>query len=348
MSKGRMFFACWLFFACAAAASAQSSSVAPLFTATPLNDLGTGTYLGFEGGLYEDGSNVVPSDHNQAGLSLLSQIGPINGKVVLLSLGMSNANYIFMSFQQQANANNSVDHTSLAIVNGAEPNQVACFWTVAYGSPSSACPTAQGVSNEYDRVKTQLLTPAHLNENQVQVIWVYDADPSPKISLPSSSADAYVLEGFFGGIARAAQTRYPNLRMMFITSREYAGYATNTLNPEPYAYESGFAMKWLIQAQITQIRTGRIDAIAGDLDYNKGVAPWIVWSAYTWADGPHPRSDGLVWCDMQTGSPCYGDVDVAPDGTHPSTEGALDLANLLLNYFLTSPYSGSWFLAPSK
>jgi hypothetical protein len=33
------------------------------FVAKPLNDLGTGKYKGFEGGLYEHGSNEVPSDH---------------------------------------------------------------------------------------------------------------------------------------------------------------------------------------------------------------------------------------------------------------------------------------------
>jgi hypothetical protein len=321
--------------------------LAQSFSATPINDLGSRTYLGFEGGLYEDGTNVVPNDHNQAGLARVSRIVPINGKIVLLSIGMSNASDVFTLFVQQANGNRSVDHNTLSIVNGALHNQVACFWTVAFGPPSSACAGAAGITNEYDRVKNFLLQPAHLTENQVEVIWVYDADPGPTISLPSSQADAYTLEHYLGGIARAAQSRYPNLRMMFLTSREYAGYATTALNPEPYAYESGFSVKWLIQAQINQLRTGKIDPIAGDLDYQKGVAPWMVWSAYTWADGPNPRSDGLVWCDGQFGDPCFGDVDVGSDGTHPSLEGDEDLSTLLLNYFLNSPYT-TWFLASKK
>ena len=35
---------------------------------------------------------------------------------------------------------------------------------------------------------------------------------------------------------------------MFLQSRTYGGYATTNENPDPYAYEYGFATKWLIQA----------------------------------------------------------------------------------------------------
>src|ERR1041385_4086132 len=119
MSKSNMMCAFWLFLSCAAGALAQS------FSATPVNDLGTGTYLGFEGGLYENGSNVVPGDHNQAGLSLLSRIVPIRGQTVLLGIGMSNAADVFGAFVRQANGNPGVDHNKLSIVNGAEHDQVA-------------------------------------------------------------------------------------------------------------------------------------------------------------------------------------------------------------------------------
>jgi hypothetical protein len=315
------------------------------FSATPLMDLGTGTYLGFEGGLYENGSNKVPVDHDEAGLDLMSQIKPINGKIVFLGIGMSNAGEVFGTFIQLAKSNPGVNHNTLDIIIGAGQGQIACYWTVAFGSPTKFCPLDPPTTNEYDRVQTQVLTPAHLTEDQVQVIWLYDCDKYPTMSLPLSKADAFTLEGYFGGIARAVRLRYPNVQLMFLTTREYAGYAKTTLNPEPYAYESGFSAKWVIQAQIKQIRTGQVDAIAGNLDYSKGVAPWIAWSAYTWADGTTPRSDGLVWCNGQPGSPCFGDVDVGSDGTHPTQEGRQDLAVLLMNYFLNSPYAAKWFLA---
>ncbi len=82
----------------------------------------------------------------------------------------------------------------------------------------------------------------------------------------------------------------------------YGGYATVNLNPEPYAYESGFSVKWLIQAQVNEIRTGEIDPIAGDLDYQTGQAPWLAWAEYEWADGVKPRcSDDLTWHPTNAG-----------------------------------------------
>ena len=47
------------------------------FSAKPLNDLGSDKYQGFQGGLYEHGTNTVPSDHNAAGLALAAEVKPV-------------------------------------------------------------------------------------------------------------------------------------------------------------------------------------------------------------------------------------------------------------------------------
>jgi hypothetical protein len=169
----------------------------------------------------------------------------------------------------------------------------------------------------------------------VQVAWLKVANPDPTVSLPAQNADAYTLVAQMGNILRAMKTRYPNLRLVYISSRIYAGYATSPLNPEPYAYESAFAVKWLIEAQINQMRTGQIDARAGDLDYNSGVAPWIAWAAYMWADGMNPRSDGLTWSRS----------DFQSDGTHPSQSGQQKVGTMLLDFFKREPTATPWFLA---
>ncbi|MFL5620838.1 MAG: hypothetical protein ACJ79A_20850, partial [Gemmatimonadaceae bacterium] len=111
-------------------------------------------------------------------------------------------------------------------------------------------------------------------------------------------------------------------------------------NPEPFAYETGFAVKWLIQAQIRQMRNGGqiVDARAGDLNYDSA-APWLAWGPDLWANGSKPRWDGLTW---QPG-------DFKSDGTHPSVEsGVPKVGGLLLDFFHTSPAARCWFLAGER
>jgi hypothetical protein len=120
--------------------------------------------------------------------------------------------------------------------------------------------------------------------------------------------------------------------LLFISSRIYGGYATMPLNPEPYAYEYGFSVKWAIQALMDQMRSGKVDPLVGDLDYKKGVAPWTAWGPYLWPDGTVPRSDGLTWDRSE-----YG-----PDGTHPHIKGREKIAHLLMDFLLNSPYA-TWF-----
>ena len=44
----------------------------------PINDLGTGTYLGMTGGLYANGSNFRPPAHQAAGLAFAAQVQPLD------------------------------------------------------------------------------------------------------------------------------------------------------------------------------------------------------------------------------------------------------------------------------
>jgi hypothetical protein len=297
------------------------------------------TYLGFEGGLYQ-GGNEMPPAHLQAGLALAAKIEPLDpngqpdpsGSYVLLSIGMSNAHQEFCagggaqtcnpwSFVGQALADPDVSSTGLQIVDGASGGQVANTWD----SPSD---------RNYDRVLAERLQPRGLSELQVQAVWVKNANGVPTVSLPSADADAFALERSLGDIMRAIRIRYPNARLAFLSSRIYGGYATSSLNPEPYAYETGYSVKWLIQAQIDQEASGSVmDAIAGDLSIGQA-APWIGWGPYIWADGANPNRDGLTWLPD----------DLESDGTHPSQTGEQKVGTALLGFFKSSPLTRTWFL----
>jgi hypothetical protein len=320
-----------------------SATSQPAQSAIPLNDLGTGVYLNqFQGGLYSGGSNDPPAAHAAEGVHRAFEIQPLNtsgqpdpnGKYIMVSIGMSNTTQEFCSqnsqapcaswsFMGQAAANSAVNDTSLFIVNGAHGGRSAAFWDA---------PT----DPDYDRIVTDWLTPNGLSERQVQAAWVKVANPQPNSSLPNANSDAYRLVDQMGDIARAMKVRYPSLQQVFFSSRIYAGYATTQLNPEPYAYESGFAVKWLIEAQINQMNGGGIDPRAGDLNFDSGVAPWIAWGPYLWADGLNPRGDGLIWQQSNFQS----------DGTHPSQSGEEKVGAMLLDFMSSSPFTVPWFLDP--
>lgn len=283
-------------------------------------------------GLLYPGGNEPPSAHAAAGLARARSVAPLDGKYVLLSIGMSNTTQEFCSggsgptcvsesFMGQAAADPAVNRATLVLVNGARGGQAAETWE----SPSNS---------NYDRIRDERLQPLGLSESQVQVVWLKVANPGPTRSLPETNADAFVLERRMGNIVRTLRTRYPNLKLVFASSRIYAGYATTTLNPEPYAYESGFSVKFLVQAQIDQMASGTIqDTLAGDLNYET-VAPWIGWAPYLWADGANARSDGLTWVP----------ADFAADGTHPSQSGVRKVGEMLLEFFTTSSLTKCWFV----
>jgi hypothetical protein len=309
-------------------------------TGVPLNDLVSWNYSGFAGGLYPDRSSAMPAEHSTTGITRGRAIVRLdangnpsaNGKYVFLSIGMSNTSNEFCgvnkttqcdptTFMPAAAADPSVNHSALVIVNGAQGGEDASDWDTP-------------ADTTYDVVRDQRLKARGVTEKQVEVVWLKQADSRPSVSLPAADADAYRLEVLLGHILRSLMVHYPNLKQVFLSSRTYGGYAESNLNPEPFAFESGLSVKWIVQAQIDQMRTGQVsDSRAGDLNYNS-VAPWIAWGPYLWANGTIPRSDGLIWVRS----------DFNADGTHPSASGSAKVAAALLQFFKTSRHTKCWFV----
>ncbi len=159
-------------------------------------------------------------------------------------------------------------------------------------------------------------------------------DPSVKIR-PLDAAGELSKPGKVGlpsgGGASRSQSQVPNLRIVYLSSRIYAGYASTPLNPEPYAYESAFSVRWLIQDQIR----GK-----PELNYDPARAeaksPLLLWGPYLWGDGLTPRkTDGLVWERKDLSQ---------RDGTHPGDpSGREKVAQMLLKFFKTDPTARLWF-----
>src|SRR5262249_31342924 len=161
---------------------------------------------------------------------------------------------------------------------------------------------------------------------QVQVVWIKQADRGPREGFPKY---AQKLEGELEKIVQLLPTRFPNVKLVYLSSRTFAGWATTRLNPEPYAYESGFSVKWLIEKQLKGEAALNYDPKKGDVK-----APWLSWGPYLWANGSKKRADGFF----------YEEADfVAGDRTHPSQAGQLKVARQLLNFFKTDSTAKMWF-----
>ncbi|MDQ1267041.1 MAG: hypothetical protein QG635_2194, partial [Bacteroidota bacterium] len=283
----------------------------------PLTELGTGLWKGFEGGLYPNGSNTRPSSHNAAGIAIGRAIEPLNrqgdpdksGSIVLLSVGMSNTTQEYSVFKQIADSDTSKNPKCI-IIDGAQGGQTAAI--------------IQKDTAAFWNIIEQRLEAANLSPVQVQVVWLKEADHSPSSAFP---AHAQTLTTELKTISKVLKKKYPKIKICYLSSRTYGGYATTALNPEPYAYESGFSVKWLVEEQIN-----------GDtaLTYSgaRQKAPWLSWGPYLWAKGTAPRADGLTWLPEDFGA----------DGTHPSASGRMKVANLLLNFLKTDESSKPWFL----
>ena len=244
-----------------------------------------------------------------------------DGKIVLISLGMSNTTQEFSAFKTLADADPNKS-PKVVIVDGAQGGQAAYQWAYPQAGPNARTP--------WD-VMDQRILAAHVTVPQVQAVWLKQAEIGPS-RLGEFSAHAQSLRDDLAIILRQLKTHFPNLGLAYLSSRIYAGYATTQLNPEPYAYESAFAVRWLIEAQIANDPNLNFDPLKGEVK-----APLLLWGPYLWADGIQPRqSDGLVWTR----------ADLGPDGTHPSASGRRKVADILLTFFKTDAGAKAWFVKP--
>jgi hypothetical protein len=286
----------------------------------PLPDLGKGTYKGEQGGLYKNGENTPPPAHLKAGLALAKKIVPLgpdgkpsrDGKIVVITIGMSNTTQESRSFILMVRKSHKGElNPNVALIDGAQGAQTAAIISK---------PDAKYWEMPVARLKDEGLTPA-----QVQVAWLKEANPQPKEPFP---VEPKKMLAEMVKVVQNLHDKFPNLKMVYISPRTYGGYAASPLNPEPHAYETAFAGKWLIAGQIAGNPELNYDPAKGAVR-----APWLAWGPYIWTDGAKGRKDGWVWLREDNG----------PDGTHPSRHGRDKVAQQLLAFFEKDPTTQPWF-----
>jgi hypothetical protein len=287
----------------------------------PLIDMGTKRYQGYEGGLYPGGSNVRPAAHEAAGLARAALVVPRdaagrpdpNGKIAILTIGMSNT---------------SMETAWFAFFTQSDPRRNPAVLVVdgAHGGLSAQSVFLRG--NLPTAYINSQLAGAGVTAAQVQVVWYKFADEDPQQPFPQH---AHALQSENVWIIQELKRTFPNLELAYLSTRIYGGYAIAAASPEPIAYESAFAYKWMIEQQISGDPSLNFEPARGPVN-----APWLSWGPYLWADGTTPRSDGLVWsCD-----------DFQDDGMHPSFSGAVRVGGQLMNFFQRDVTTARWYVGP--
>jgi hypothetical protein len=218
----------------------------------------------------------------------------------------------FQAFQQLAKDQHDLN-PKMVLVDGAQGGQVA--WVTS--KPGTPFWDVVG-----DRLRAAGVTHA-----QVQAAWLLQANPGPRAEFPTEMKE---LQHNITDTLHVMHDKFPNLKVTYLSSRTYAGYATSPLNPEPHSYESGFAVKWVIADQLAGKPELNYDPAKGSVR-----APWIEWGPYVWADGVKASKSGLSYVREDY---------TEQDGTHPTMSGRMKVATRLMTFLKTDATSRGWFL----
>ena len=259
----------------------------------PLPQLGSDTYLGMQGGLYSNGANNPPTSY------VIDQIQPAynilenDTHIVVLCLGMSNLTHTCDALINKMAIDMSIN-SAVKMVNGGQPGRAQQAWD---GDIS----TTDGVwANANKR-----LTQAGETPETVDIIIYFNAWAYP--NEPDFEAYVQTMHDSLTITMDNISTLYANTQLIYIDSREYAGYTVTDLNPDPWAYWDGFAFKRLVEDRINNVQS----------------EPPLLWAAYQY-DPTWPNS--------------YFKEN---DGTHLSDAGLDAASQLWLNFFKTEPWFGS-------
>ena len=143
----------------------------------PLTDLGKRRYKGQRGRLYPNGLNHPRRTYLRQGLAAAKRVRPVNGRVVLLSIGMSNTTQEFHPFMRLAAGDSELSPT-VKLVDGA----IGGWDARRVSRPTGGYWTALD-----RRLRGQGVTPL-----EVQVVWLKEAIAGEDRPFPQ---DARALEG---------------------------------------------------------------------------------------------------------------------------------------------------------
>lgn len=297
--------------------------------ALPFPDLGTGYYMGFQGGLFPGGSANDPNPHQQNGKNISKAIKPlnslglvdyVNGEVTLVGIGPSLASDAYNEWKETQN-------------DLGWPGTNHCLNVKGNFIGGKSVVDMLDIDGPYWASFLTGLASKNIQPGQVQVAWM----------LLMSSTDTMDVNFYVDTVSEQyiqilhnLMTICPNLQEVFISGTHYTGYTAPEHKRynyiiEPYGYWSNLVVKNVITLQINN--DPRL--VYSGLGKN---APFITWGPYFWADGVTPRgTDGLSWpCDN------FRD-DTIGGGFHLKDEYKYKEGDLLDAFFNNNAIAKIWY-----
>lgn len=302
---------------------AQRNCDAPNTGLVPFLDLQTGTYMGYQAGMYPGGTNELTGPHLKSGKTIAKGIKPLDGDgnvnfgdgvVLVAGFGPSVPGHIYNKF---------VDHVRTPSEK-YDMNPCMDAINLCVGGKDISYPTADSLFEDYWEGLVQKVYDVGYTPEQVQIGWMYFNAKgliAPPV-FPTQSLN--MVESYIQFINKAKEF-FPNLKIMYISSRHWGGYADTTLAEfyslaEPSSYQNSWTVKWTVETQINMTDTR--------LQY-KGAnskAPYILWGPNFWCDGEAKR----MWDDEKYICELSFDED---DGYHLSdqqdSKDALDILDVM-------------------
>lgn len=271
-------------------------------------------------------SNEPPASYKDKGVVDGLLVQPLDlagnpdpaGQIVILALGMSNTGLAWDGLTDLVNSSPAIAKNSAVVLfNGAKGGADLPKW-VAPDAP------------QFVRVAGDLAA-AGYSEGQVQAVWLFNSVRPGENQIPTTEDWPRMVADGLADCIRAAQVRYPNLKQVFLSSREYGGWAKqNPAGRKREAFLSGLGVRHLVSCRIQEELTGQVaDLTIGSLVN----LPFFDWSVYPYAAGATPNNDGVSWP-----RDCF-----ERDGVHPNALGVMRWGNLLYSWFSSNDYTAPYF-----
>lgn len=290
-------------------------------TSIPLNDLGSGKYLGYTGGLYPDGLNYPKGTYATDLLKICKNLSPLDtfgnpsstqsAKISFISLGWSTGGHNMRALQDRTTGN---DLTNPALL----------LASCNLGDGEARLNNIMNPNDPYWAYVATRLTEQNTSFRQVQIIYLESEDSIASVNFPGRPLlTKKKLQRCF----RVFYQKFPNVKLVYLLARTATfGDHVHPFNTEPCPYYLGWACKWAIQDQINGVSGTEYKGA------NK-VSPLITWGFYEWAAETPRITDGFKWTPEL----------MKKDRLHANAIGRDTLATRFQNFLLTDKYAKAWY-----